>query len=439
MSVVSWAESYENPKGLTLTSEANRGIRSHDKVNAAAASKKKGHTSWKAHDQSKRQTSEKMSDFQGHLREGRGSSQFTPLQGRQKRFLRPRWEKPQPLAKRKVTHHEEHKTSQSGTLQRRGLTSEVSQGKRRGLTDLLPLQEHQKKFSRPRGSSTEVLHEHCFNRLRLKVKNQMVPATTSLTGFSGETIWPLGQLWLLVTIGDADHSTRAWMNFMIVRSLSPYNGIIGRPGIKEIYAVPSTAHGVLKFPIDGGIVTIRSTILIPTEYTTVITSSKEIPKEAGVCHENFKEALHPNFLDQEVAIGGTLSAKERTELSAAASPRMEAVVAIIISSMVFGTCSLRRFVNLRLLTPCMNPNIRMHSRAPFIRSVSTLNRSMKSSMVSPSLYLMLWIFTGSLTYFFCCMKYAKKAALRSLYPFMLSRGSSSNHTLAAPIKVELNI
>ncbi|GJX96794.1 reverse transcriptase domain-containing protein [Tanacetum coccineum] len=111
----------------------------------------------------------------------------------------------------------------------------------------------------------------------------MVPATTSLTGFSGETIWPPGQLRLLVTIGDADHSTRAWMNLII-------------------------------FPADGGIVTIRSTILIPAEYATMITSSKEIPKEAGVRHENFKVALHPNFPDQEVAIGGTLSMKGRTEL-----------------------------------------------------------------------------------------------------------------------------
>ncbi|GJZ62729.1 reverse transcriptase domain-containing protein [Tanacetum coccineum] len=164
------------------------------------------------------------------------------------------------------------------------------------------------------GSSTEVLYEHCFNRLRPEIKNQMVPATTSLTGFSGETIWPLGQLRLLVTIGDAVHSTKAWMNFMIVRSLSPYNGIIGRPGIREIQAVPSTAHRMLKFPVDGGIVTIRSTILIPAECATVITSSKEIPKEAGVRHENFKVALHPNFPDQEVAIRGTLSAKGRTEL-----------------------------------------------------------------------------------------------------------------------------
>ncbi|GJV09578.1 hypothetical protein Tco_1347234 [Tanacetum coccineum] len=123
-----------------------------------------------------------------------------------------------------------------------------------------------------------------------------------------------GQLRLLVTIGDADHCTKAWMNFMIIRSLSSYNDIIGRPRIIEIQAVPSTTHGMLKFPVDEGIVTIRSTILIPAECATVITSSKEIPKEAEVHHENFKVALHPNFPDQEVAIRGTLSAKGRTKL-----------------------------------------------------------------------------------------------------------------------------
>ncbi|GJR03422.1 reverse transcriptase domain-containing protein [Tanacetum coccineum] len=116
------------------------------------------------------------------------------------------------------------------------------------------------------------------------------------------------------TEGDADHSTKAWMNFMIVRSLSPYNGIIGRPGIREIQAVPSTAHGMLKFPANGGIVTIRSTILIPAECTTMITSSKEVPKEAEVRPKNFKIALHLNFLDQEVAIRGTLSTEGQTEL-----------------------------------------------------------------------------------------------------------------------------
>ncbi|GKF57727.1 hypothetical protein Tco_0171264 [Tanacetum coccineum] len=70
------------------------------------------------------------------------------------------------------------------------------------------------------------------------------------------------------------------MNFMIVRSLSPNNGIIGRHGIREIQAVPSTAYEMLKLPVNGGMVTIYSTILILAEYATVITSSKEIPKEA---------------------------------------------------------------------------------------------------------------------------------------------------------------
>ncbi|GKF91065.1 hypothetical protein Tco_0274766, partial [Tanacetum coccineum] len=65
----------------------------------------------------------------------------------------------------------------------------------------------------------------------------------------GEIIWPLGQLSLPVKIGDEEHSTSNWMNFVIVRSSSPYNGIIGRLGVRKIQAVPSTAHGMLKFPV----------------------------------------------------------------------------------------------------------------------------------------------------------------------------------------------
>ncbi|GJR54003.1 reverse transcriptase domain-containing protein [Tanacetum coccineum] len=164
------------------------------------------------------------------------------------------------------------------------------------------------------GSSMEVLYEHCFNRLQLEIKNQMIPVTTSLTGFSGETIWPLGQLRLLVTVGDTEHFKKAWMNFMIVRSPPPYNGIIRRPGIREIQAVPSTTHGMLKFPVDGGIVTIRSTILTPTKCATIAAPPKDSAKKADARHENFKVAIHPDFPDQEIAIGGAVSTKARMKL-----------------------------------------------------------------------------------------------------------------------------
>ncbi|GJU57478.1 reverse transcriptase domain-containing protein [Tanacetum coccineum] len=83
------------------------------------------------------------------------------------------------------------------------------------------------------GSSFEILYEHCFNRLRSEIRNQMIPAATSLVGFSGEIKWPIGQITLLVKVGDDEHSTSTWMDFMVVRSTSPYNGIIGRSGLQK--------------------------------------------------------------------------------------------------------------------------------------------------------------------------------------------------------------
>ncbi|GJX84004.1 reverse transcriptase domain-containing protein [Tanacetum coccineum] len=54
------------------------------------------------------------------------------------------------------------------------------------------------------------------------------------------------------SIGDEEHSASALMNFVVVRSPSPYNGIIGRPGVRKLQAVPSTVHGMLKIPVEGG-------------------------------------------------------------------------------------------------------------------------------------------------------------------------------------------
>nr|GEV90550.1 hypothetical protein [Tanacetum cinerariifolium] len=95
---------------------------------------------------------------------------------------------------------------------------------------------------------------------------------------------------------------------------SPYSGIIGRPGIREIQIVPSTAHEMLKFLVNSGIMTIRSTILTPTECATITATPKDSTKNAKARHENFKVAIHPDFLDQEITIRGTVSTKARTEL-----------------------------------------------------------------------------------------------------------------------------
>ncbi|GJT52157.1 hypothetical protein Tco_0978314 [Tanacetum coccineum] len=109
-----------------------------------------------------------------------------------------------------------------------------------------------------------------------EIKNQMVPATTPLIGFSGEIIWPIGQIQLLVRIGEEEHSASAWMNFVVVRSPSPYNGIIGRPGVRKLQAVPSTAHGMLKIPVEGGIITLKSSRLVTLE-CVLVSGPEETP------------------------------------------------------------------------------------------------------------------------------------------------------------------
>ncbi|GJY41109.1 hypothetical protein Tco_0428379 [Tanacetum coccineum] len=49
------------------------------------------------------------------------------------------------------------------------------------------------------GSALEIIYEHCFIKLHLDIKNRMVPATTPLLGFSGEIMWPLGKISLMVS------------------------------------------------------------------------------------------------------------------------------------------------------------------------------------------------------------------------------------------------
>nr|GEY92593.1 reverse transcriptase domain-containing protein [Tanacetum cinerariifolium] len=140
------------------------------------------------------------------------------------------------------------------------------------------------------GSSSEILYEHCLNRFRPEVRSQLILATTPLVGFSGEIIWPLGQISLLVKIGDEEHSTSAWMNFMVVRSPSPYNEII------------------------GGIVTLRSSKIIPLECKMVSGPGIPQPVINQVTEEKIQVAIYLEYMEQTIAIGSTLTEEGKKEL-----------------------------------------------------------------------------------------------------------------------------
>ncbi|GKA62737.1 reverse transcriptase domain-containing protein [Tanacetum coccineum] len=164
------------------------------------------------------------------------------------------------------------------------------------------------------GSASQILYEHCFSRIRLEIKNQLIPTTTPLIGFSGEIIWPIGQIKLLVKIGDEEHSTLAWMNFVVVRSPSSYSGIIGRPGVRKLQAVPSTAHGMLKLPVEGGVITLKSSRLVLLECALVFGPEETLPATKPIVEERVKVAINPEYPEQTVMIGSTLSEEGRNKL-----------------------------------------------------------------------------------------------------------------------------
>ncbi|GJV53002.1 reverse transcriptase domain-containing protein [Tanacetum coccineum] len=104
------------------------------------------------------------------------------------------------------------------------------------------------------------------------------------------------------------------MNFMVVRSHSPYNGIIGRPGVRRIKAIPSTAHGMLKFPVTGGTVTLRSSRIIPLECAMISGPRTQQPVVDQGTEEKIQVVIHPEYPEQTIAIGSTLTEEGRKKL-----------------------------------------------------------------------------------------------------------------------------
>ncbi|GJU15689.1 hypothetical protein Tco_1143655 [Tanacetum coccineum] len=136
---------------------------------------------------------------------------------------------------------------------------------------------------------------HCINRI-------------------GEIIWLIGQIQLLVTIGDEEHSASAWMNFVVVTSPSPYNRIIRRPGVRKLQVVSSTAHGMLKIPIEGGVITLKSSRLVPLECAMVFGPKGTLPVTKPIVEERIKVAITPKYREQTVMIGSTLIEEGRNRL-----------------------------------------------------------------------------------------------------------------------------
>ncbi|GJR65126.1 reverse transcriptase domain-containing protein [Tanacetum coccineum] len=63
----------------------------------------------------------------------------------------------------------------------------------------------------------------------------------------GEQSWPLGEIPLEVTIGEGPIAITKTLTFVIIKSYSPHNLLLGRTAMQQMGIVVSTVHGAIKF------------------------------------------------------------------------------------------------------------------------------------------------------------------------------------------------
>ncbi|XP_071740851.1 uncharacterized protein [Rutidosis leptorrhynchoides] len=155
------------------------------------------------------------------------------------------------------------------------------------------------------GYGVDIMYEHCFRLLPGTAK--LVAPNTALSGFSGESAWPIGIIELELELLDDDNKElmrSTTVEFAVVRSYSKYNVLLGRTTLQKLGAIPSTIHGLIKFPTPLGIATIRSEKQDAS--VAAVEHAKQQPSEA----EQLRSCMiiaNPHYPEQKIKISGGLS------------------------------------------------------------------------------------------------------------------------------------
>ncbi|XP_073018166.1 uncharacterized protein [Primulina eburnea] len=102
------------------------------------------------------------------------------------------------------------------------------------------------------GSSVNVLFKSTLDQMKVE-GFEFEPVSSPLYGFAGHVIPPLGQILLPLSLGTDPRRITKMTAFTVVDTFSAYNGILGRPALKDFRAVASTYHQKLKFPVGKGV------------------------------------------------------------------------------------------------------------------------------------------------------------------------------------------
>ncbi|GAV65732.1 hypothetical protein CFOL_v3_09246, partial [Cephalotus follicularis] len=142
------------------------------------------------------------------------------------------------------------------------------------------------------GSSADILYKHAFDQLRIPADQRRL-VKTPLVGFAGETIHPLGSINLSVVAGTAPRQTQVEMTFLVVDTPSPYNAIIGRPGLNLLEAIVSTRHLLMKFPTRFGVGEVRGDQEVARRCYKITISDKGKGKVLSIANVELRGDVEP--------------------------------------------------------------------------------------------------------------------------------------------------
>ncbi|XP_071739799.1 uncharacterized protein [Rutidosis leptorrhynchoides] len=164
------------------------------------------------------------------------------------------------------------------------------------------------------GSSVDIMYEQCFRQLPDTVKKGVRPSTMVLSGFSRESAWPIGTLYLKLELRDDNnkYKTRTEdVEFCVMCAHSRYNTILGRISLQRFGAIPSMVHGLVKFPTKQGIATLKSN---PLETLCASVTVKEEDKSSNEASTGCYLVINLTYLDQKVKIGAGLTKETKSKL-----------------------------------------------------------------------------------------------------------------------------
>nr|GEU87953.1 reverse transcriptase domain-containing protein [Tanacetum cinerariifolium] len=168
------------------------------------------------------------------------------------------------------------------------------------------------------GASIEIMSEHCFNLLHPSIRSRLVETQTTISGFSGEQVKLLGKIELDVCFGGSGRCRRAILIFTIIPAPSPYNIILGHPGLKQLRAITSTIHGMMKFPTPWVVATLLSQTPVVLECRRegkkqVVKPPKERKAQDTISPTN-QVLVNPTYPEQLITIGTGLSPEGSSQL-----------------------------------------------------------------------------------------------------------------------------